>query len=399
MTTSRLRVLHVSPYFAPAFAYGGPPRSILGLCKELPRHGVDVEVMTTTAGGPEAELPAALETTEYDGVRVRYFPLAEPRRFWNAPGLRRTLAREARAYHVIHVHGLWNLPAWDAARLARRSGVPYVISPRGMLEREAMAIGRGRKAVAFRLVERRNIESSSWLHATSRREVETLEAARFGPPVVFAPNGVDVDELKPTDPDAARQKFGIGPAEKIVLFLGRIHPIKRLDLIAASVGRLASAIPDIRVVVAGSDADGWRSRVADHFADAGVGVTWTGAVTGTDKANLLAAARVLVSCSDSESFGMSVAEAMAVGTPVVVTRTCPWADVERESAGRWVPQDAESISAALGEILRDEVLARSMGERGRALVARSYTWPAAARAIADGYRSVIVPSIPAAHAS
>jgi len=399
MTTSRLRVLHVSPYFAPAFAYGGPPRSILGLCKELPRHGVDVEVVTTTAGGPEADLPPAMEPTEYEGVRVRYFPLAEPRRFWNAPVLRRTLAREARAYHVIHVHGLWNLPAWDAARLARRSGVPYVISPRGMLEREAMAIGRGRKAVAFRLVERRNIESSSWLHATSRREVETLEAARLGPPIVFAPNGVDVDELKPTDPGVLRHKFAIEPNEKIVLFLGRIHPIKRLDLIAASVGRLASAMPDIRVVVAGPDADGWQSRVAGRFADAGVRVTWTGAVTGKDKASLLAAARVLVSCSDSESFGMSVAEAMAVGTPVVVTRTCPWPDVEREGAGRWVPQDAEAMAAAIGEILRDEVLARSMGERGRALVARSYTWPAAAQTIADGYRSVVAHSIPAAHAS
>jgi glycosyltransferase involved in cell wall biosynthesis len=267
-----------------------------------------------------------------------------------------------------------------------------------MLEREAMAIGRGRKAVAFRLVERRNIESASWLHATSRREVETLEATGIGP-VVFAPNGVDVDELRPDDPGATRHKFGIAPTEKVVLFLGRIHPIKRLDLIAASVGRLGSTIPDVRVVVAGPDADGWQSRVARRFADAGVRATWTGAVTGRDKANLLAAARVLVSCSDTESFGMSVAEAMAAGTPVVVTRTCPWPDVEREGAGRWVPQDAEAMATALGEILRDETLGRSMGERGRALVARNYTWPAAARTIADGYRSVLAHAIPAAHAS
>jgi glycosyltransferase involved in cell wall biosynthesis len=390
-------VLHVSPYFAPAFAYGGPPRSILGLCKELPRHGVDVDVMTTTAGGPEAELPPAIEPTEYEGVPVRYFPLAKPRRYWNAPGLRRTLAREARAYDIIHVHGLWNLPVWDAARLARRSGVPYVISPRGMLEREAMAIGHGRKAVAFRLVERRNIESSSWLHATSRREVETLEAAGLGPRVVFAPNGVDLDELNPTDPGSARHRFGIEPNEKVVLFLGRIHPIKRLDLVADSVARLASLIPEVRVVVAGPDADGWQARIASRFTDARVRVTWTGAVTGKDKANLLAAARVLVSCSDSESFGMSVAEAMAVGTPVVVTRTCPWPDVEREDAGRWVAQDAEAMAAALGEILRDEALARSMGDRGRALVARSYTWPAAARTIADGYWSASTHSMSAAY--
>ena len=130
-----------------------------------------------------------------------------------------------------------------------------------------------------------------------------------------------------------------------------------------------------------------------------VPITWTGAVAGQEKANLLAAAAVLVSCSDSESFGLSVAEAMAVGTPVVVTRTCPWPDVEREGAGRWVPQDADAMAAALKEILGDGERARSMGERGRALVARSYTWPAAARIIADGYRAATARSVPAAHAS
>jgi glycosyltransferase involved in cell wall biosynthesis len=396
---TRLRVLHVSPYFAPAFAYGGPPRSILGLCKELPRCGVDVEVMTTTAGGSEAELPPAIEPIEYEGVRVRYFPLAEPRRFWNAPELRRAMAREIRAYDLVHIHGLWNLPVWDAARLARRAGVPYVISPRGMLEREAMAIGRGRKAIAFRLIERRNIEAAAWLHATSPREAETLQAAAFGPPTVFAPNGVDVDELKPGDMNLTLRKFAIDPRDRLVLFLGRIHPIKRLDLIADSVGRLPRGPSSVRVVVAGPDSDGWRSRLAGYFTDAKVPVTWTGAVAGQEKANLLAAAAVLVSCSDSESFGLSVAEAMAVGTPVLVTRTCPWPDVEREGAGRWVPQDADAMAAALQEILADDVRARSMGERGRALVARSYTWPAAARTIADGYRSATARPSRAAHAS
>src|SRR5207237_8283496 len=130
-------VLHVSPYFAPAFASGGPPRSILGLCQGLQAHGVDVRVMTTTAGGAE-ELPAAAsEPRAYEGVPAWYFPLAEPRRLWNAPALRRALARELTAYDLVHIHGLWHLPGWDAARLARRRGVPYVVSPRGMLDREA----------------------------------------------------------------------------------------------------------------------------------------------------------------------------------------------------------------------------------------------------------------------
>jgi glycosyltransferase involved in cell wall biosynthesis len=395
---TRLRALHVSAYFAPAFAYGGPPRSILGLCKELPRHGVDVDVMTTTAGG-EMELPPAIEPVEFEGVRVRYFPLSEPRRLWNAPGLRQALAREARGYDIVHIHGLWNMPVWDAARLARRAGVPYVISPRGMLEREAMAIGRGRKAIAFQFIERRNIQSAAWLHATSRREAETLHEADLGRPVVFAPNGVELDDLKPDNPLGTLARFSIDPEDRVILFLGRVHPIKRIDLVAESVARLNPRPERLRVVVAGPDINGHRASLVSCFTAARVPVTWTGPVEGRDKANLLASASVLVSCSDVESFGLSVAEAMAVGTPVLVTKTCPWPDVAGEGAGRWVPQEPDAMAAALNEILNDTRLARSMGERGRALVAKSYTWHAAARTIAGGYRSAIGPPLQALSAS
>jgi glycosyltransferase involved in cell wall biosynthesis len=382
-----VRVLHVSPYFAPAFVYGGPPRSILGLCRGLQAQGIDVQVITTTAAGADRELPPATrEPVVYEGVSARYFPLAEPRRFWNAPGIRRMLAREIASYDVVHIHGLWHLPGWDAARFARRAGVPYVISPRGMLEPEALAIGRGRKRIALGLIEGRNLRSAACLHATSSREVETLEAANFGPRVVYAPNGIDVDPLRSTDAAPTLRRFAIDGSSPFVLFLGRVHAIKRLDLIADAMARLRTG--GVRVVVAGPDDKGHRSAIAPRFAAAGVSVTWTGPVEGREKADLLSAASALVMCSDSESFGLSAAEAMAVGTPVVVTRTCPWSEAQEEGAGRWVEQNAASIAAALDEILGDRALASRMGERGRALIARRYSWPAAAAAVAEAYRSI-----------
>ena len=87
-----MRVLHVTPYFAPAFRYGGPPRSILGLCRALGDAGVDVEVFTTTANGDEPLAPAP-EGIVHEGVRVRYFPLAWPKRYWRASGLGAALGR------------------------------------------------------------------------------------------------------------------------------------------------------------------------------------------------------------------------------------------------------------------------------------------------------------------
>lgn len=98
---------------------------------------------------------------------------------------------------------------------------------------------------------------------------------------------------------------------------------------------------------------------------------------------------MLVSCSDSESFGMSVVEAMAMGTPVVTTKTSPWREVETERAGFWVAQRADDIADAIGKVLRGRDEARAMGERGRELVRGRYQWPAIAREMSSHYERVI----------
>jgi glycosyltransferase involved in cell wall biosynthesis len=320
-------------------------------------------------------------------VPVRYFPLAEPRRLWHAPGLRRALVRELRSYDLVHVHGLWHFPGWSAGRFAHRRGVPCVISPRGMLERDALAINSRRKAVAFRLIERRNLQSAACLHATSEREAETLARAAFGPPIVFAPNGVNPADVMSANPGPTLQRLGIRAGESFVLFLGRIHPIKRIDLLAAAWPHLRTR--SVRLVVAGPDEAGHRATLEREFAAASVDVIWTGPVSGRQKADLLTAASALVLCSDSESFGLSAAEAMAAATPVVVTRTCPWPEIEREGAGLWVDQDPRAIASALDEILADPSRGRAMGARGRALIERAYTWPATARIVAEAYRAAL----------
>lgn len=381
-----MRVIHVAAYFAPEFQYGGPPRSILGLCKALQQSGVDVQVLTTTANGSHDLGAETLAARVYEGVRVRYLPRVPPRWLWNARGLRRVLADEIARADVVHIHGLWHLPGWTAARLSRRAGAPYVVSPRGMLEPEALAIHRWRKRLAFSLIEEPNLTSAALLHATSAREAATLERHAFGPPVVMAPNGVDLDSLVSADPQATLSAFGIPKNVPLVLYLGRIHPIKRLDLLAEAMARLRAR--NVHLVIAGPDEEGYRRAVEPLFDRAGVPVTWTGPVDTRQKAALLAAARVLVLCSNAESFGLSVAEAMAAGVPVVVTESCGWPDVESAGTGRLVPQSPDAMAFALDEILGDRQLALAMGARGRALVASRYTWAAAASALADRYREL-----------
>ena len=177
-----MRVLHVTPYFAPAFRYGGPPRSILGLCRALTAAGVELEVFTTTANGDQP-LAAAPNGVEYEGVRVRYFPLAWPKRYWHAEGLQSALATAAHAADVVHVHGLWNMTSWSGISSAREARTPYAISPRGMLQPEAMRRHHQMKMLAYWGIERRHLRSAALLHATS--DAEKCELTHYGTAVAM----------------------------------------------------------------------------------------------------------------------------------------------------------------------------------------------------------------------
>jgi phosphatidylinositol alpha-1,6-mannosyltransferase len=93
-------------------------------------------------------------------------------------------------------------------------------------------------------------------------------------------------------------------------------------------------------------------------------------------------------CSNSESFGMSAAEAMAAGTPVVVTRTCPWPDIDTHTTGYWVEQTAGAIADGVNAILDDPAAATEMGRRGRELIAAHYSWSHAAAALIREYERI-----------
>ena len=377
MTSRPVRVLHVSAYFAPAFRYGGPPRTILGLCQALGRAGVDVEVFTTTANGDEPLTPAP-DGVIYDGVRVRYFPLDRGGIGWHGAGLSDALARAASRADLVHVHGLWNFTAWAGVRAAQAASLQYVISPRGMLQPEAMAHHRIVKSIVYRVAECRRVEGAALLHATS--EAESRALSHIGPRVALVPNGVDSPAIGPDAIARVRRAFALGDSD-LVLFLGRLHPIKRLDLLADAFTRLRRGGRRATLVVAGPDEDGHRRRIEPLFSEVAADVRWIGAVDGADKWALLAASRALVQCSDSESFGMSVAEALAAGVPVVVTERGAWPQLAAMGAGCLVAHEAGAIADALTTLLADQAGARAMGERGRVWAARTFGWDAIGRSM------------------
>jgi len=380
-----LRVLHVTPYFAPAYRYGGPPRSILGLCRALGSAAVDVEVFTTTANGDEPLTPEPGGVV-YDGVRVRYFPLAWPQRYWRGGGLRAALKKAASGADLVHVHGLWNMTSWAGVAAARAADKPYVVSPRGMLQPEARRRRREMKSLAYWGIERANLRDAALLHATSA--LEGRELTRYGPPVMLIPNGVTMRRASPHALDALRARAGLEAGDEVVTFLGRLHPIKRLDLLAEAFAIVRHARPNARLIVAGPDEGGYRQHVEAMFGPVTRETRWLGAVDDDAIAALLATTDVLVQCSDSESFGMSVAEALSAGVPVVVTKQSGWAEVDAVGCGFSVAHEPVSIADGILRVF-DHADRASLRARARAWATKTFSWEVVGNAMRDAYAQVI----------
>lgn len=391
-----MRVLHVSPYYLPAWRYGGPIRSVHGLCKGLASLGHDVHVFTTNVDGPnDLDVPLN-EPVPIDGVKVWYFPSRRLRRLHWAPLLGEALEQQVSSFDLLHLHTIYLWPTTAAAHAARRRGIPYVLAPRGMLVSELIN-GKNRyvKKAWIACFERSNVRHSAMVHFTSTIEAE--EARKLGITCrqsCIIPNGIDPVERSTEDdtPPTANT-----PGRRFLLFIGRVNWEKGLD-------RLIAALPRVRdcdLIVAGNDEEDYQRRLETMARELGVHerITFVGTVEGPRKAELLGQAAALVLPSYSENFGNVVLEAMAAGCPAIVTPEVGAAEiVQRTGAGVVLEGRPEALAGGINKLLADPQALREMGARARSAIDGQFTWQAIARSTDRVYRRILAGSSQSASA-
>ncbi len=403
-----MRILNVTETYAPFLEFGGPPVKVRALSEGLARRGHQVTVLTAD-WGLEKRLQAQGEkmTAERSpfgwrrnesGIQAIYIPtwLRYRNVSWN-PAIKRYCRARLQNFDVAHLFGLYDLLGPAVAAASRKRGLPYVLEPIGMF----VPIVRNLwlKRMYHAVWGKRLLEGASAVIATSEQEAEELVAG--GLPrtkVVLRRNGVEVPASWP-ERGTFRKAHGISDEVKLVLFLGRLSVKKSPALLLQSFGELfkRSAGMPLLLVFAGPDEGGVQARLDQMATQLGVRskVQFVGPIFGAAKWAAYRDADVFVLPSQNENFGNTAAEAVAAGTPVIVTEQCGIAPLLADEAGLVVRHDTAALSNALERILSEGGL-RSRLAAGCAVVTSRLGWDEPVRDMEALYATLVSQQAPRA---
>lgn len=290
-------------------------------------------------------------------------PLADA---WNAASRVASFASDC-SPAVVHVHGVWTAANAATCLRSRTLGIPYVVSPHGMLLPAAMQRGGLKKHCAIRAFVRQNLEAAALVHASSEAERESVLAVAPGARTVVIPWGVDI-------PDATRRR-PLSDRRRQAAYIGRIIPLKGVDDLLAAWDDVRPSGWTLRFI--GSDPEGHASHLASAINSLGLldTVSIQPSIDHASLLHLLEEIDLLILPSHSENFGLVAAEALAAGVPVITTTATPWQAVVHERCGWWVSDTPSGLAAAIREacgLPADDLAA--MGARGRSWVEEAFAW-------------------------
>lgn len=384
-----MRVLHIIEGLSPKA--GGPTRSVKGLTTALARQGVDVFLFSHSPlhDWPDAAPVHFQKGSVAGGVNASYELEQAIRSF---------------APDIIHLHGLWTNHC--DMLVASKLKIPIVLSPRGMLDPWALSVKRWKKWLAMLLYQRRDLKSVSAFHATAELEANNIRAQGFSQPIIISPNGIE----EPSEKSSFCHKHCIAESKNhTAIFMGRLHPGKGLITLAEAWARIKPKNWTMRIV--GPDNCGHKSEILAKLDELGVSysdvkdcilenssggrmqrTSWEFVDMVDDKVKWqeYASADLLIHPSVSENFGITIAEGLASGLPVICTKGTPWKDVEDNDCGCWIDQGVDALTQALSRVFSFSPSQLSaLGANGRRLIKRKYTWTTAVKPLLIAYERLI----------
>ncbi|HET7086144.1 MAG TPA: glycosyltransferase [Rhizomicrobium sp.] len=374
----RLKLLHVIHTLDPAG--GGAVSAARSMCAALAARGHDVSLYAT---GPE---PADRQ----DGYRSRIFPMEFKPMAVSSKLL--TALRQKTDVDLVHIHMLYRFPQTAAAWVCRRNRIPYCVQPHGALEpvlyhkRER----RTAKRLYESLIENRNLKDAAGLIYTAEGEKQAVDFLKLRAPAFVVPLGVG---LPPAEPPQGLFRLRHGLEDKeLIVWMGRMVPVKGLDILMRAFAGLARRRPRAVLVLAGPDTGNLAGGLRQLMAELGLApgrVIFTGMLEGEQKWAVLKDADLFLLPSHTENFALAAVEAMAMGCPVIVSQGVKIApDIAAAGAGLVAAAEPAALESAINRLLDDGGLRATMGAAAR-IFAHRLDWPQVIGRLEEAYRAMI----------
>ena len=389
-----MKVLHLIPSIAAV--RGGPSVAVIEMVKSLRDIGIDAEVATTNDSG-EVLLDVTLNTLyEYKGVPVRFFSRFSPsvhavREFAFSFDLTVWLWQHLRDYDLIHVHAIFSCSSTIAMAIARFHKVPYINRPLGQLCEWSLQQSKHKKEIYLNLIEKANLKGAKGLHLTSEQEKKELELLDWNLPSFILPHGLVLPTPIANAREQLHQILNIPLEIPSILFLSRLHPKKGLDYLIPALGKLHNQ--NFAFVLAGSGDPEYEAELVKLLQENNLSdrTHKLGFVGGEKKDICLQGADLYVLTSHSENFGIAVLEALASGTPALVTTGVALSDLVKEQNLGWVVElEIEAIVSSIQEFLDNPDMAKQKGDRAAQYVAEHYTWEKIALNLKSIYENILL---------
>ena len=382
-----MRILQVTSCFYPAWAYGGPVAVAFHLSKELVKRGHEVIVYTTDTINRNTR--QRTKYLEIDGVKVYYFrnisnTLASKNLFC-APGMLFQLKKEIRNFDIVHLQDYRSFQNILVHYYGKKYGVPYVLQAHGSLSR---TVGkRGLKKSYDSLWGYRLLRDAHRVITLTETETEQYKSMGVSEDrIEIVPNGIDLAEFENLPKRGEfREKYGLNNNQKIILYLGRIHQTKGIDLLVKAFGKLVEDITDAKLVIVGPD-DGYISALKALIKESKIEekVLLTGPLYGGERLGAFVDADIFATPSFL-GFPVTFIEACATGTPIVTTKNGDNLDWIHNQVGYVTEYEENQLDTALAKMLNNTEIAKQFQEKGQKLTKERFNWSEIAKQVEGLY--------------
>lgn len=376
-----MRILHVAPFLGSVF--GGTTTVVRSIASQLAKRHHDITVLTT-----DYKLDSSVVGLGEGFEVIPFRSRANLGLLVYSPEMKTWLSENVGVYDVVHMHTFRTYQNGIARNAALKFDVPYVLQAHGgvlpfhqkQLQKRIFDLAYGKRILM----------GSSRAIAVSRMEVKQYEKMGFPRDrIELIPNGINIGDYQQLPPrDLLHDRYGMDAEEKVILFLGRIDRIKGLDLLVDAYAQVCQVRKDCRLVIAGPDF-GHLATLKERIRGLGVEdrVLFTGPLQGEVKFQAITGADLCVVPSTFDIFSMSALEAMASGTPVIITNRCGISDMISD-VSLIVDYDVDQFRDAIIRMLEDDGLRRELSEAGRKRVEEVFDWSSIIDRLEAMYRSL-----------